>query len=186
MIAYLAALALLGGQRLWELRRARRHWDAHRGAVHMENERCFRWMVVLHASLFILVPAEIWLGRPGFGGWLSWAALAVFALALGLRFWTLRTMGRSWHVRVVHGPDYPIVCHGPFRYIRHPNYLTVILELAAFPLIYHLYATALAIGLGNALVLRFRIRNEERVLFENPAWRERMGPKPRFFPRFFG
>ena len=182
MWIYLVFLAAIGLLRIVELRVSRRNWQHHQGKAAKLEEPLFRWMVLLHSSFFVLIPLELWLRQPSFGGPLSWVACSLVALTLLLRTWTLRTMGRSWNVEVVHGPDYPIITHGPYRYIRHPNYLVVILELVFIPLIYHLYASAALLTLANAMVLRVRIRNEEAVLFQNPNWVEKMSGKPRFVP----
>ena len=184
MFIYMGFLAAVGLLRILELRISKSNWRFHQDKALKQKEPLFRWMVMLHSSFFVVIPLELWLRRPEFGGVLSWAACSVVVLTFLLRAWTLRTMGRSWNVEIVNGPDYPIVAHGPYRFIRHPNYLVVILELAFIPLIYHLYFSALFLSLANALVLRVRIRNEEAVLFQNPAWVEKMSGKPRFFPGF--
>lgn len=143
----------------------------------------FPLMAVLHAGLVALPLVEVsaWGRKPL--GWGSAAALAVFVLATGLRVWTLRTLGRSWNVRVVRPPA--IVTDGPYRWIRHPNYLVVVLEIAALPLIGGAWASALALSALNAFVLFHRIRTEEAVLAENPAWVAAMAGKARLVPGVF-
>ncbi len=179
---YFGFLALLALLRLSELRVSARNWASHRDRAELLPERLFPGMVALHLAFFVLVPLELLWLRPVFGGPISWIAVSLTAAALCLRFWTIASMGRSWNVRVVYGDGYPIVDTGPYRWIRHPNYLAVVLELAFIPLIFKLYISAVTLTLANALILRFRIANEEAVLFRNPAWRERMAHKPRFFP----
>jgi methyltransferase len=78
-----------------------------------------------------------------------------------------------------------VVSDGPFRWIRHPNYLGVFLELIALPLIHTAWITAAFAAAGNVLVLRNRLRIEERLLDAVPAYRAAMSGKPRFFPRIF-
>lgn len=183
MVVFFAVLAFFGGLRLLELAVSKRNWKAHQTEQRRRlREPLFLWMVLLHSSLFVVLPLEYFFGRPRLALPLSAAAAALLALALALRVWTLVTMGRSWNVRVVYGDDYPIVSHGPFRYIRHPNYLVVILELLSLPLVWHLYWSALWLSLFNGVVLYFRIRNEEAVLFKNTAWVAAMAHKPRFLP----
>ncbi|MDJ0840093.1 MAG: isoprenylcysteine carboxylmethyltransferase family protein [Acidobacteriota bacterium] len=182
MIVYLVFLGLLACLRIWELRRSKANWRIHRDKADMLAERLFPWMVALHGSFFVLLPLELFWRRPQFGGPLSYAALSIILIAFILRFWTLHTMGRSWNVRVVGGQDYPIVSNGPYRYIRHPNYLVVVLELLFIPLIFKLYFSAAILTLGNLVVLSIRIRNEERILRQNPEWVRTMGGKPRFLP----
>ncbi|CAM2006987.1 isoprenylcysteine carboxylmethyltransferase family protein [Acanthopleuribacter pedis] len=184
-LGFAALLVFFGGLRLLELVVSQRNWRRHQEERRERlREPLFVWMVLLHGSLFVVLPLEFFLGQPAFGGPLSMAAGVVLVVALVLRLWTLTTMGRSWNVRVVYGEDYPIVSNGPFRFIRHPNYLVVILELLALPLLFHLYLSAVWLTCLNAAVLFFRIRNEEAVLFQNPSWVAEMANKPRFFPRF--
>ena len=182
MTAYLTVLAALAVLRLWELARSKRNWGKHSSYAAMPRERLFPWMVVLHTSFFLILPLELWWRKPSFGGPLAYTALVFFGIALVLRFWTLRTIGASWNVRVVGGQGYPIVSDGPYRYIRHPNYVVVALELLFFPLIFDLYYSACLLTVANLAVLSVRIRNEEEVLSQNPDWVKHMAHKPRFMP----
>ena len=186
MTAYLIFIGCLAALRIWELRVSKQNWQSHQKSATMLREKLFVAMVVLHSSFFVLVPLELFLRTPHFGGLLSWAALATTAVAFAIRIWTLGTLGRSWNVRVVYGKTYPIVHTGPYRFIRHPNYLVVVLELAAIPMMFNLYWSALVLSVGNFLVLAKRIQNEEAVLFKNPQWVATMSAKPRFFPRLWG
>jgi len=106
--------------------------------------------------------------------------IAILTLALVARVWTLRTLGKRWNVRIVQ-PD-AVVHEGPYKYIRHPNYAVVITELFAIPLVHNAYWSCAFLTLANGLVLYFRIRSEEKVLFEVPQYKELMASKPRFFP----
>ena len=76
----------------------------------------------------------------------------------------ISTLGRRWNTRVVVLSGRPLVHHGPYRWMRHPNYLAVVVEIAAVPLIYGAWWTALAFSAGNLLVLRTRLRVEEAAL----------------------
>ena len=182
MIGFLAFLAVIGLLRVVELVISKKNWRRHQDKASLLEEPLFRWMVLLHASFFVLIPAELFISGGSFGSVVSIIGMVMTGLALLLRFWTLRTIGSSWNVRVVYAEDYPIVHNGPYRFIRHPNYLVVILELAFIPLIYELYISAILLSLLNAMVLNRRISNEEAVLFKNPQWVVHMADKPRFFP----
>jgi len=182
----LASLGLLAALRLAELVYSLSNWRHHRGHARLQKERHFLTMVLLHVGFFVVQPIEFHLRRPDYGDGLSLLALIVVLIAFALRFWTLANIGRSWNVRIVHGRDYPIVTSGPYRYIRHPNYLVVFLEVLFFPLIFHLYYAALLLTLGNLFVLSRRIPAEEAVLMQNPDWNRSMAGKPRFLPRLFG
>jgi methyltransferase len=181
---YLAFIGILGILRVVELAVSKRNWRSHQDYAEQLKEPIFAWMVTLHASMFLLLPLELFWRRPDFGGPVTWFGIVMTVIALCLRFWTLKTIGKSWNVRVIYARDYPIVASGPYRFIRHPNYLVVIVELAFVPLIYNLYWSALFLTVGNALILSKRIPTEEKVLFENPEWVEKMSGKPRFFPFF--
>ena len=86
-------------------------------------------------------------------------------------------------MRAVVPSDLPVVDRGPYRFIRHPNYVALGLEFLGLPLIGGAYLSAAGLGLANALLLRRRIADEEALLMAIPAYRLRMAHKPRFLPR---
>jgi methyltransferase len=94
-------------------------------------------------------------------------------------------LGRLWNVRLVQRPDQPVIASGPYRFVRHPNYLAVVLELAAVPLALGAYGTALLAGAANALVLWRRIAAEERYLFSVPGYAAAFAAKKRLIPGVF-
>jgi methyltransferase len=107
----------------------------------------------------------------------------LWLLANTLRWWVIRTMGTHWNVRVMDSTPLGVVTSGPFRWIRHPNYLAVFVELLALPLLHTAWLTALVGGLAHVWVLRQRIAIEERMLLAEATYRALMGSKPRFVPR---
>lgn len=179
---FAALLAATGVMRLVELAVSIRRMRADRTAV-IAEPGLFPAMVLLHAGLVTAPLVEVvWLDRP-FSWWIALPALGVLALATAIRAWTLASIGRSWNVRVVRPPV--IATTGPYRWIRHPNYLVVILEVAALPLVHTAWLSAIALSCLDAAVLWRRIRTEEATLSTIPAWVEAMGDKPRFVPRLF-
>jgi methyltransferase len=145
----------------------------------------FPLMVVLHAGLVIVPLLEVlWLGRP-FVPALAAGAGALFVLATALRIWMLRTIGRAWNVRVLRPQPGSVVTAGPYTWIRHPNYLAVIVEIASLPLLHTAWISCLVLSTVNAFVLFQRIRVEEEQLAAVPAWREAMADRPRLIPRLF-
>lgn len=184
-MAYFVFLGILAVWRLMELVLSKRNAAFHQGQFKIQPEPAFKWMVALHTSMYFLLPLEWLWRRPEIGGWLTWFAAGMTLLAIILRIWTLWHIGKSWNVRIIGGKGYPICSAGPYAFLRHPNYLVVILELCFIPLIAHLWISALILSLGNGLVLFFRIREEEALLMENPAWVEAMKHKPRFLPFLF-
>jgi methyltransferase len=151
----LALLAFLTIQRAIELVIATRHTRAllARGAYEVGASH-YPVMVAMHASWL----AALWifgLGRP-----LSLAFLALFiALQLG-RVWVLATLGERWTTRIIVLPGAPPIVTGPFRFVRHPNYLVVAFEIPCVPLALGLTWVALVFGVANLAMLAWRIRCE--------------------------
>ncbi len=152
-------------QRLAELRLARRNeaWARARGAVE-HGARHYPAFFVLHGAWLFGWIGEAWLRGPQLArGWLVW--LAVLAFAEVLRYWAIASLGRRWNTRVLVMPGEPPLTRGPYRFIRHPNYVAVALELAAVPLMFGAWITAVVATLANAvLLLAVRIPVEERAL----------------------
>jgi methyltransferase len=81
-----------------------------------------------------------------------------------LRLWVLATLKDRWTTRIIVLPEAPLVSSGPYRFIRHPNYAIVAAEIFVLPMVFGLYAYAVAFSLLNAVILGIRIRAEERAL----------------------
>ncbi len=188
-LAYGAWLGFVALQRLVELGVSRRNLrriarDPEASAARAaEGPRAWAAMVALHASLLVLPPIEIVLCDRRPPSWLAWSAFAVFVLAQALRAWTLATLGRAWNARGVVAPSIPIVTRGPYRFVRHPNYLAVVLEVLSIPLGGGAYGS---LGLLTVLlvpVLARRIRGEEALLARVPGWTAWFADKGRLLPR---
>ncbi len=179
--AFLLLLTLMGVARVAELVVARRltKGAAARGAQ-PQREPVFVVMIFLHLLPFVLAPAEVVVRGLVFRPALFWTGALLLLVLAGLRVWTLRTLGAMWNVRIVNPAV--VVVDGPYRFVRHPNYAIVIAELVALPLAYGCWATLAILSSLNALVLFFRIRAEEKVLFALPGYAEQMGKKKRFVP----
>jgi len=137
-----------------------------RGGV-TAGDSAYRRMALFHAAFLLACPAEVWLLHRPWRPLLGYAMLATTALAMAIRYWAVRALGDHWNVRVVCIPGAPAVKAGPYRYLRHPNYLAVALELFALPLVHGAWLTALVFGTLNLAVLRERIRTEEDLLSEH-------------------
>lgn len=183
--AFLVFLGMVAAIRIGELWVSRKNAQRFEGTFEPQPEPLFKWMVVVHSLMYILLPLELWLRKPDIGGWLTLTATLATFVAFLLRFWTLRHIGKSWNVRILGGETYPICSEGPYQWVRHPNYLVVMLEIFWIPLIAHLWMSCLLLTVLNGFVLSVRIQSEERVLFQNPEWVAKMAPKPRFLPRFW-
>jgi methyltransferase len=183
---YLALLAAVGIARLWEMRLSRRHQAtlAERG-FRREAEPAFPVMVILHAGILAGSAVEVMLARRTLNPTLAAGALGAVVLANALRVWVIRTMADHWNVQIVNSLPLGVVVSGPFRWVRHPNYVAVFVELLALPLVGGAYLTAVLGAALHGAVLARRIRLEETYLLAHPAYRATMGGKPRFIPRFF-
>ena len=178
---YLLLLLLLYGERLAELvvsqRNARRALEA--GACET-GQGHFRVMAAFHALFPLSCGLEVVLLQRPFPGLLGWIALAATVIAQGLRWCVVATLGTAWTVRIIVPLDKEPVTTGPFRFVRHPNYLAVILEIVAVPLVHGAWLTALVGSVLNALLLRVRIRSEEEAL--GPAHAAAFADRPRLLP----
>lgn len=159
----IAAVAL---ERLAELVVSTRHarWAFARGGVEAGRGH-FPPMVALHVGLLVACVVEVHVaGRP-FLPLLGWIALVAALASQGLRWWCISTLGPQWNTRVIVVPGLALVDRGPYRWLRHPNYVAVVVEGVALPLVHTAWLTALVFTLLNAvLLLRFRIPAEERAL----------------------
>ena len=151
-------ILLVALQRLGELVLARRNTARLMAAGGVEHGRGHYPVIVgLHAAWL----ASLAIAAPGLvqGGW-----LAVFLVLQAARVWILASLGRYWTTRIITLPRVALVRRGPYRWVRHPNYLVVLLEIPVLALALDLPWMALGFGVANAAVLAWRIRAEDRVL----------------------
>ena len=186
VIAFLALLLAVGLLRIFELRVSRRHQQQMiaAGATKV-NEPQFRWIVIVHTAVLIGAALEVVLLRRPFLPLLAGSMLFLFLAANGVRLWVVRTMGKLWNVQVMNSTGLGVVTSGPFRFVRHPNYSAVFVEMFSLPLIHTAWITALVACIGYALAISRRLVLEENVLSANPAYQTAMAGKPRFLPGLF-
>lgn len=173
-----AALAIQRGRELQLSKRLERAHPGRRAAA-----GTFPLMVTAHLALFVLPPLEARLAhrrarRPGL--WLG-----VLAAATGLRWWSISSLGPQWNVRAAVPSDLRPVATGPYRWVRHPNYLAVILEFLALPMAGGAWISAIGLSVLDGAVLLDRIRAEEALLFEAPGYAKAFSDKARFIPGIF-
>lgn len=140
-------------------------WAFEHGGVE-SGQRHYVVMVVLHTALLVGVLAEVWLADREFVPALGWVMLVAVVAAQALRWWCITTLGRQWNTRVIVVPGLPLVSSGPYRRLRHPNYVAVVVEGVALPLVHTAWVTAIVFTLANAALLAVRIRVEEAALAE--------------------
>jgi methyltransferase len=164
-LLYTLLIAAVALQRLFELRLSARHRRAllARGSTEAAPGH-YRAMVLLHAAFLAACPLEVWLLRRSFRPLLALAMAVLLAGATALRVWAIRTLGERWTTRIIVLPGAPLLAGGPYRFLRHPNYLAVATEMAALPLLHGAWLSALVFSAANALVLAVRIPAEEAAL----------------------
>lgn len=166
MALLLLGVALVAAQRLLEIRLSRRNERLARARGAVEYGRGhYPAMVALHMSWLVSTLFEGALRGPEIPG-IWYVPLAAFVLVQPLRYWAILSLGESWNVRVLVIPGARRLLRGPYRYLSHPNYVVVAVEIAAFPLIFGAWVTALVFTALNAAFLHVRIHSEERALRE--------------------
>ncbi|MGO9507428.1 MAG: isoprenylcysteine carboxyl methyltransferase family protein [Mycobacterium sp.] len=161
---YLLILAV-GIERLVELVVAQRNarWSFAQGGKEFGRGH-YPVMVVLHTALLVGCVVETWALHRPFLPWLGWPMVAVLLLSQGLRWWCISTLGKRWNTRVIILPEAPLVQGGPYRFLHHPNYVAVVAEGFALPLVHTAWLTALCFTVANAILLTVRIRVENSAL----------------------
>lgn len=157
-----AAVAL---ERLAELVVSRRNaaWSLANGGVET-GQRHYVVMVLLHTGLLAGALVEVWWRRPDFVPLLGATMLTAVLASQALRWWCITTLGRRWNTRVIVVPGLPLVSRGPYRMLSHPNYVAVVVEGLALPLVHSAWITALVFTGVNAALLTVRIRVEQAAL----------------------
>lgn len=152
-------------------------WIKKQGGYEV-GKRHYPLFVLLH-SFFLIA---IWFEAHQAPSWWQ-VPLLIFILAQLLRLWSIQSLGRFWNTRIWILPNHLAPVRGPYRYLRHPNYLAVMLEFLSLPLLYQAYMTAILFSVLNAvLLIKWRIPIEEQALKEATPYHTIMSKKKRLFP----
>jgi len=164
-VLYTVLVAAVALERLAELVVSKRNaaWSFERGGVET-GQRHYVVMVVLHTGLLVGCLLEVWLLHPEFHPALGYPMLALVVASQALRWWCIATLGRRWNTRVIVVPGLPLVTGGPYRLTSHPNYVAVVVEGLALPLVYSAWITAVVFTACNAVLLTVRLRVESAAL----------------------
>jgi methyltransferase len=162
---YVLLVGLVALERLAELVVSRRNlaWSLARGGSE-HGKGHYPVMVVLHTALLVGAVVEVAVADRPFLPALGWPMLALVIASQALRWWCIRTLGPRWNTRIVVVPGLPLVHRGPYRVLSHPNYVAVVLEGAALPLVHTAWVTALVFTVLNLPLLAVRIRAEEAAM----------------------
>jgi methyltransferase len=162
---FTALVLLVGVERLAELVVSKRNaaWSLRRGGTETGRGH-YPVMVVLHTGLLAGMLVEAWVRRPHVPAALAGSMLALAVASQVLRWWCITTLGPRWNTRVIVVPGLPLVTTGPYRLLSHPNYVAVVVEGVALPLVHAAWVTAVVFTVANAALLTVRLRVENRAL----------------------
>ena len=179
-VAYTVLIGAVAIERLVELRIAGRNARRAFAEGGRETDHAhYRVMKLLHGSLLVAALLEVWLLDRPFIPWLGWPMLALVAATMALRYWVIATLGYRWNTRIIVVPSWEPATGGPYRFLRHPNYAAVIVEIAALPLVHTAWITALVYSVANAFLLKVRISAEDRALAEWSGYADAFGDRRR-------
>ncbi|MDG9700834.1 isoprenylcysteine carboxylmethyltransferase family protein [Streptomyces sp. DH37] len=164
-VLFTVLVLAVGLERVAELVVSNRNaaWSIARGGVESGRGH-YPFMVVLHTGLLAGALVEVWVRRPDTAPALAWSMLVLVAASQALRWWCIATLGRQWNTRVIVVPGAPRVTGGPYRWIPHPNYVAVVVEGLALPLVHSAWITAAVFTTLNGFLLATRIRAEDAAL----------------------
>jgi methyltransferase len=162
---FTAVVLLVGLERLAELVISNRNaaWSLQHGGRET-GRRHYGVMVVLHTGLLVGMLVEAWVRRPEVGVALASSMLVLAVASQALRWWCIGTLGVRWNTRVIVVPELPLVRSGPYRFLPHPNYVAVVVEGFALPLVHAAWVTAVVFTVANAVLLSVRLRVENSAL----------------------
>lgn len=170
LVAFCIVVGLVALERVAELVVSKRNaaWSFERGGRET-GQGHYPVMVVLHSGFLVAMLVEAFVRRPDVPSTLAWSMLLLVVAAQALRWWCIATLGRQWNTRVIVVPGLSPVRSGPYRFLSHPNYVAVVVEGVALPLVHACWWTALAFTVLNAALLTVRLRVENAALAELPS-----------------
>ncbi|WP_336864419.1 isoprenylcysteine carboxyl methyltransferase family protein [Peribacillus frigoritolerans] len=163
-------IILIAIQRLVELYIAKQNEKQLKAGGAIEyGESHYKWMVLMHLSFFIVLIIEvIALERDISGLWPIW--LTLFLIAQSGRIWVIRSLGKHWNTKIIVVPEADVVIKGPYKFLKHPNYIIVATEILVISLLFNAYYTAIIFSLLNVWMMMVRIPLEEKALKEHTEY----------------
>ncbi|MCD5322936.1 MULTISPECIES: isoprenylcysteine carboxyl methyltransferase family protein [Pontibacillus] len=151
-------------QRLIEVAVAKRNekWMLRNGAVEVASDH-YKWIVAVHVLFFVSVGLEAYGKDLVLSDWKGFL-LGAFFVTQGLRIWCLTSLGRFWNTKIIILPGSQLVARGPYKWMKHPNYVVVGLEFIIIPLLFNAYMSAVLFPLLHLGLMKIRIPHEERAL----------------------
>ncbi len=164
-VVFTILIALVAVERVVELVVSKRNlrWSAEHGGVEYGRSH-YPYMVVLHVFLLVGSLVEVWVWQRPLIPALAWAMFALVLASQAFRWWCIATLGKRWNTLVVIIPGMPRVTGGPYRWLNHPNYVAVVIEGIALPMVGFAWVTALVFTALNLPLLAVRLRVENAAL----------------------
>ncbi|MFA5046675.1 MAG: isoprenylcysteine carboxylmethyltransferase family protein [Paludibacter sp.] len=161
-MAFILFILFIILMRTGELILSRRNeiWLLQNGAVEY-GQKHYPYIVALHVLFIVSLIIEYSTKQTAF---FSLFFLVLYLLFLAFKVWVILSLGKFWNTKIYHISDFPLIKNGVYKYVKHPNYLIVIAEIAIIPLVFHLYFTAIAFTVLNAIMLSVRVKEENKVL----------------------
>ncbi|RLQ95154.1 isoprenylcysteine carboxyl methyltransferase family protein [Falsibacillus albus] len=177
-------LSVIAFQRIFELIIARRNekYLKAKGAIEFGKGH-YRFMVLIHVLFFVSMMTEVDLGAK-FSSPLLPYLFTMFLFTQAARIWAISSLGEYWNTKIIVLPEAKVPKKGPYKLMRHPNYLIVTLELLLIPMMFHAYFTLFAFTVLNALILSIRIPIEEKALSGATNYETAYKNENRFLPKF--
>jgi methyltransferase len=162
---YVLLVLAVGLERVAELVVSERNarWTFAHGGVEYGRSH-YGVMAAVHAAFLVSCVGEVAVADRPFLPWLCGPMLVLVLAAQGLRWWCIATLGKQWNTRVIVVPGMPLVATGPYRWLRHPNYVAVAVDVFALPMVHTAWVTAIVFSLANVALMAVRIPTEERAL----------------------
>lgn len=155
-------------------------WMTNQGAYEVGKQQ-YKYIVMMHIMFLISLCTEVlYFGREPASWW--WIPFSLFVGAQIVRFWSLSSLGRFWNTRIIILPNAEVVTKGPYRFIRHPNYVIVAIEILTLPLLFQAYFTAILFSIVNTFLLMVRIQQEEAALAASTNYQDEFAFKGKFVP----
>lgn len=166
---FTALIILVALERIVELVVSKRNlaWSFRNGGIEFGRSH-YPYMVAIHIFLLVGSLVEVWVVQPTLNPVVSWTMFALVIASQALRWWCIRSLGQRWNTLVVIVPGLPPVRKGPYKWLKHPNYVAVIVEGFALPLVGFAWITAITFSVLNFFILRARLRVENEALATLP------------------
>ncbi|MGE6260282.1 isoprenylcysteine carboxyl methyltransferase family protein [Heyndrickxia sporothermodurans] len=170
-------------QRMVELRIAKKNekWMKNHGGVEY-GQKHYLFLVLIHACFFLSLFIEVILEETKLNTYWLFIISLFFITQVG-RVWVIQSLGKYWNTKIIVLPNADIIIKGPYRFIRHPNYLIVTLEFIFIPLMFNAFYTLISFFILNQIILMIRIPFEEQVLLNHTNYHVLQNNHPRFLPK---